>query len=396
MWLAATCAAIWLSGAAHAQISGDVVRVGVLNDMNGVFQDTNGPGSVAAARLAAEDFAGGGRNIRVEIVSADHQNRPDVGSAIARRWLDQEGVDAIVDVPNSAVGLAVNTVARGTRMTFLASSTATSDLTGAACSPNTVQWVSDTYALGRGAARAMMARGGDSWYFLTVDFALGHAIQRDASAFIEANGGRVLGAARHPLGATDFSSFLLQAQASRARVIGLANATPDAGNAIKQAGEFGLTRNQAIVAFLFHINDIHAIGLRAAQGLTVIEPFYWDHDEQTRAFARRFQERMGRPPSSNHAGVYSATIAYLRAVAAVGSDDARQVLPEMRRAPIQDPLFGETVIRADGRAVHRMLLLETKRPEESRGAWDYYRIVQIIPGDEAFRPLADGGCPMIR
>ncbi len=384
------------TAAARAQISGDVVRVGVLNDTAGVFQDTNGPGSVIAARLAAEDFAGGGRGIRVEIVQADHQNKADIGSAIARRWLDVEGVDAIVDVPNSAVGLAVNTVARESRMALLASSTATSDLTGRACSPNTVQWVTDSYAIGRTAARAMMERGGQSWFFLTVDYALGHAIQRDAGEFIEANGGRVMGAARHPLGATDFSSLLLQAQASRANVIGLANASPDSGNAIKQAAEFGLTRNQRLVAFLMFVNDVHAIGLQAAQGLLLMEAFYWDMNDETRAFSRRFQERMGRPPSTNQAGVYSATLAYLRAVAASGTDDARQAIPAMKRAPFQDPLFGETYIRQDGRTVHAMHLFEVKRPEESRGPWDYYRLVQTVPGEQAFRPLTEGGCPLLR
>lgn len=385
-----------LGQAAQAQVSDGVVRVGVLNDISGVFQDTNGPGSVAAARLAAEDFAGGGRSIRVEVVQADHQNRADVGSAIARRWLDQEGVDAIVDVPNSAVGLAVNTVARGTRMAFLASSTATSDLTGRACSPNTVQWVTDSYAIGRTAARAMLQRGGDTWYFLTVDYALGQAIQRDATEFIEASGGRVLGASRHPLGATDFSSFLLAARASRAKVVGLANASPDTGNAIKQAAEFGLTRGQNLVAFLMFVNDVHAVGLQAAQGLLLMEAFYWDMNDETRAFGRRFQERMGRPPSTNQAGVYSATLAYLRAVAAAGTDDARQAVPEMKRAPIRDPLFGETVVRQDGRAVHAMHLFEVKRPEESRGPWDYYKLVQTIPGEEAFRPMAEGGCELVR
>jgi branched-chain amino acid transport system substrate-binding protein len=269
------------------------------------------------------------------VVSADHQNRPDVGSALARRWLDVDRVDAIVDVPNSAVGLAVNNVARGTRMTFLASSTATSDLTGSQCSPNTVQWVTDTWAIGRTAARAMMSRGGNSWFFLTVDFALGQAIQRDASEFIEQNGGRVLGQARHPLGTVDFSSFLTTAQRSRAQVIGLANASPDTGNAIKQAAEFRITRNQRLVAFLMFVNDVHAIGLEAAQGLLLMEAFYWDMDEQTRAFSRRFQERMGRPPSTNQAGVYSSTLAYLNAVARAGTDDARQVVPEMKRVPIR-------------------------------------------------------------
>jgi branched-chain amino acid transport system substrate-binding protein len=396
--LLAAMAAMGLAGGAAAQVSDGVVRIGVLNDTTGVFQDTNGPGSAVAARMAAEDFnaTAAGRGIRVEIVAADHQNRPDVGSAITRRWLDLEGVDAVVDVPNSAVGLAVNNIARGTRMTFLASSTATSDLTGSQCSPNTVQWVTDTWAIGRTAARAMMARGGNSWYFLTVDYALGHAIQRDASEFIQSNGGQVLGASRHPLGVADYSSFLQLAQRSRAQVIGLANASPDTGNAIRQAAEFRLTRNQRVVAFLMFVNDVHALGLGTAQGLLLMEAFYWDMDDGTRAFSRRFQERLGRVPSTNQAGVYSSTLAYLNAVARAGTDDARQVVPEMKRAPIQDPLFGETTIRQDGRAVHAMHLFEVKAPGESRGPWDYYRLVQTIPGDQAFRPLAEGGCALVR
>ena len=381
---------------ARAQVSDGVVRVGVLNDTSGVFQDTNGPGSVVAARLAAEDFAGGDQGLKVEVVQADHQNRADVGAAIAKRWLDVEGVDAIVDVPNSAVGLAVNSVARGTRMTFLASSTATSDLTGSACSPNTVQWVTDSYAIGRAASQATLAGGGDSWYFLTVDFALGQAIQRDATAFIESHGGKVIGASRHPLGATDYSSFLLSAQASGAKVVGLANVSPDTGTAIKQAAEFGLTRSQRLVAFLMFINDVNAVGLQAAQGLLLSEAFYWDMNDSTRAFSRRFGERMGRPPSANQAGVYSATLAFLRAVAAAGTDDARKVVPAMKAAPIQDPLFGETTVREDGRAVHAMFLFEVKRPEESTGPWDTYRLVRTIPGADAFRPMSEGGCSLVR
>jgi branched-chain amino acid transport system substrate-binding protein len=394
--LLAAVAALWV-GTAEAQVSDDVVRIGVLNDTTGLFQDTNGPGSAVAALMAAEDFnaTAAGRGIRVEIVAADHQNRPDVGSQIARRWLDLDGVDAIVDVPNSAVGLAVNNVARNTRMTFLASSTATSDLTGSQCSPNTVQWVTDTWAIGRTAARAMMARGGNSWFFLSVDFALGQAIQRDAGEFIQANGGQILGSVRHPLGTADFSSFLQQAQRSRAQVIGLANASPDTGNAIRQAAEFRITRNQRVVAFLMFVNDVHALGLETAQGLLLMEAFYWDMDDRTRAFSRRFQERMGRPPSTNQAGVYSSVLAYLNAVARAGTDDARQVVPEMKRQPIQDPLFGETIIRPDGRAVHAMHLFEVKAPADSRAPWDYYRLVQTIPGEQAFRPMAEGGCAMI-
>jgi branched-chain amino acid transport system substrate-binding protein len=395
--LAATAGA----AAARAEISDGVVRVGVLNDISGVFQDYNGPGSVAAARMAAEDFAASsaGRGLRVEVVAGDHQNRPDVGSALVRRWLDVDRVDAVVDVPNSAVALAINEIIRGTRMTLLASSTASSDLTGRACSPNTVQWVTDTWAIARSTAAAMLRQGGESWYFLAVDFALGQAIVRDATEFIAASGGRVLGTARHPLGTSDFSSFLLQAQASRARVVGLANAGPDTANAIKQAAEFGMMRpgsGQQVVGMLMFINDVHAIGLPTAQGLLLTEAFYWDMDEATRAFARRFAERMGgRMPSTNQAGVYSATLAYLNAVAAAGSDAAMAAVPAMRGAsPIRDPMFGEVTVRPDGRAVHAMHLFRVKRPEESRGPWDTYALVQTVPGEQAFRPMAEGGCPM--
>lgn len=387
-------------GGADAQISDDVVRVGVLNDISGVFQDTNGPGSVMAARMAAEDFAGGGRGIRVEIVQGDHQNRADVGSALVRRWLDVDKVDAVVDVPNSAVGLAINTLLRDSRATLLASSTATSELTGAQCSPNTVQWVTDTWAIANSTAAGVMQRGGDSWYFLTVDYALGHGIVRDATAFIEARGGRVLGGARHPLGTSDLSSMLLQARSSRAKVVGLANAGADTINAVKQAAEFGVgpRSGQSLVAMLAFINDVHAMGLRAAQGVLLTEAFYWDMNEGTRAWSRRFGERMGgnRVPSTNQAGVYSATLAYLRAVAGAGTDDARRVVPEMKRAPFQDPLFGDMAVRQDGRAVHAMHLFEVKKPEESRHPFDYYKLVHTIPGDQAFRPMAEGGCPLVR
>ncbi|CAA9278334.1 MAG: ABC transporter, substrate-binding protein (cluster 4, leucine/isoleucine/valine/benzoate) [uncultured Acetobacteraceae bacterium] len=399
-WLAAAAGLLACLGGARAEISDGVVRVGVLNDISGVFQDTNGPGSVMAARMAAEDFAGGGRGIRVEIVQGDHQNRADVGSALVRRWLDVDRVDAVVDVPNSAVGLAINTLLRDSRAALLASSTATSELTGAQCSPNTVQWVTDTWAIANSTAAGVMQRGGDSWYFLTVDYALGHGIVRDASSFIEARGGRVLGGARHPLGTSDLSSLLLQARSSRAKIVGLANAGADTINAVKQAAEFGVgpRSGQSLVAMLAFINDVHAMGLRAAQGVLLTEAFYWDMNEETRAWSRRFGERMGgnRVPSTNQAGVYSATLAYLRAVAAAGTDDARRAVPEMKRAPFRDPLFGDMAVRADGRAVHAMHLFEVKKPEESRYPFDYYNVVHTIPGEQAFRPVAEGGCPLVR
>ena len=388
------------SGGAFSQVSDGVVRVGVLNDVSGVFQDTNGMGSVEAARMAAEDFAGGGKGIKVEIVYADHQNKPDVGSAIARRWLDLDGVDAIVDVPNSAVGLAVNSLLRDTRMAFLASSTATADLTGKACSPNTVQWVNDTWATGNTTAAAMMKRGGDSWYFLTVNYALGQGIEAEATGYIQRNGGKVLGAVRQPLGTSDFSSPLLQAQGSKAKVIGLANAGADTINAVKQAAEFGIKDGgQSLVAFLVFINDVHAMGLKAAQGLLLTESFYWDMDDGTRAFAKRFAARPGmngKMPSGNQAGVYANTLAYLRAVAATGSDEAKPVIAEMKKASFKDPLFGDVTVRPDGRVIHPVHLFEVKAPAESKGEWDLYKLVGTVPADQAFRPVAEGGCAMLR
>ena len=389
-----------LATPALAQVSDNVVRIGVLNDTTGMFQDTNGMGSVEAARMAAEDFNQQRKDIKVEIIFADHQNKPDVGSAVVRRWIDIEGVDAVVDVPNSAVGLAVNALLRNTRATFLASSTATSDLTGKACSPNTVQWVNDTWATGNATAAAMMRRGGDSWYFLTVNFALGQAIEADASRYISEHGGTLLGSSRHPIATSDFSSFLLQAQASKAKVIGLANSGTDTINAIKQASEFGLRdRGQALVAFLIFINDVHAIGIDVARGLLLTEAFYWDMNEDTRAFARRFAARPGmggKMPSGNQAGVYSATLAYLKAVSATNSDDARLVVPQMKKGTATDPLFGELAVRQDGRAIHAIHLFQVKSPEESKGPWDLYNQIATIPADQAFRPISEGGCPLVK
>jgi branched-chain amino acid transport system substrate-binding protein len=382
---------------AHAEISDNVVKVGVLNDISGIFQDTNGMGSVEAARMAADDFAGGGKNIKVEVIFADHQNKADVGSSIVRRWLDLDHVDAIVDVPNSSVGLAINALTRNSRATFLASSTASADLTGKDCSPNTVQWVNDTWAVGHATSAAMMKRGGDSWYFLTVDYALGKGIEAEATDYIGAHGGKVLGASRHPLGTADFSSLLLQAQSSKAKVIGLANAGGDTINAVKQAGEFGIRESgQSLVAFLVFLNDVHAMGLPAAKGLQLTEAFYWDMNDETRAWAKRFVERNnGKYPSANQAGVYAATLAYLKAVAATGSDDAKDAVPQMKKAPFHDPLFGDMQVRPDGRGVHAIYLFEVKKPEESKYPYDYYKLIETVPADQAFRPIAQGNCPML-
>jgi branched-chain amino acid transport system substrate-binding protein len=382
---------------AHAEISDNVVKVGVLNDISGIFQDTNGMGSVEAARMAADDFAGGGKGIKVEVIFADHQNKADVGSSIVRRWLDLDHVDAIVDVPNSSVGLAINALTRNSRATFLASSTASADLTGKDCSPNTVQWVNDTWAVGHATSAAMMKRGGDSWYFLTVDYALGKGIEAEATDYIGAHGGKVLGASRHPLGTADFSSLLLQAQSSKAKVIGLANAGGDTINAVKQAGEFGIRESgQSLVAFLVFLNDVHAMGLPAAKGLQLTEAFYWDMNDETRAWAKRFVERNnGKYPSANQAGVYAATLAYLKAVAATGSDDAKDAVPQMKKAPFHDPLFGDMQVRPDGRGVHAIYLFEVKKPEESKYPYDYYKLIETVPADQAFRPIAQGNCPML-
>ena len=389
-----------LCAPARAEISDNIVRVGVLNDISGIFQDTNGMGSVEAARMAVEDFNGGGKGVKAEIVYADHQNKADIGSAIVRKWLDVDHVDAVVDVPNSAVGLTVNELLRDTRMTFLASSTASSDLTGKSCSPNTIQWVNDAWATGNTTAAAMMGRGGKDWYFITVNYALGQGIEAEATNYIDKHGGKVLGSARHPLGTSDFASFLLQAQSSKAKVIGLANAGGDAINAVKQAAEFGIQQGgQSVVAFLLFINDVHGMGLKAAQGLQLLEAFYWDMNDDTRAFARRFAARAGmngKMPSGNQAGVYAATLAYLNAVAATGSDDARVVVPQMKTIKGNDKLFGETAIREDGRVVHPMYLFEVKKPEESKYPYDYYRLISTVPADQAFRPIADGRCPLVK
>src|ERR1700686_651015 len=395
--LALSCAA-W--GSARAEISDNVVRVGVLNDISGIFQDTNGMGSVEAARMAAEDFNGGAKNIKVEIVYADTQKKADVGPAIVRKWLDVDGVDAVVDVPNSAVGLTINSLLRDSKMTFLASSTASSDLTGKACSPNTIQWVNDVWATGNATAAAMMGRGGKEWFFVTVNFALGQGIEAEAPNYIEKHGGKVLGSARHPLGTSDFASLLLQAQSSKAEVIGLANAGGDTINAVKQAAEFGIREGgQTMVAFLLFINDVHGMGLKVAQGLQLLEAFYWDMNDDTRAFAKRFSARPGmngKMPSGNQAGVYASTLAYLNAVAATGSDNAKDVVPQMKKFKGKDKLFGEVTIRQDGRVVHPMYLFEIKKPEESKYPYDYYKLVSTIPAEQAFRPLADGGCSLVK
>lgn len=382
---------------ARAEIPNNLVKVGVLTDMSGPFADQVGAGSVAAARLAAEDFMAGNGGLKVEILSADHQNKPDVGTAQARQWVDQDGVDAIVDLPNSAVALGVATVMKDKNRVALASSSATSDLTGKACAPTTVQWVLDTWSLGHSTAQALLAQGADTWFFVTVDYALGQALERDAAEAVTKGGGKVLGQVRHPLGAADLSSALLQAQSSGAKVLALANTGADVINAIKQAGEFGLTQSMRVAALFIQLSDVHGLGLQAAQGLLTTEAFYWDLNEGTRAFAKRFAERMnGRMPTANHAGVYAATMAYLEAVKGANTIEGVKVVDWMKAHPTDLPSWGHVEIRADGRAIHPMYLFRVKAPSASRGPYDYYELVQTIPADKAFRPMNEGGCPLIK
>ncbi len=385
------------AGIARAEVPA-TVKIGVLNDMSGPFADQSGPGSVVAARMAAEDFAAArpAAPFAVEILSADHQNKPDVGSSIVRQWIDRDGVAAVADSVNSGVGLAVNQVMRERNRTFVASNVGTSDLTGKACAPTTVQWTMDTWAMGNAAARTLMAQGGTSWYFISVDYALGAALQRDATAVLTSLGGEVLGSTRHPLGTTDFSSYLVQAQSSGAKVVALADTGSDLVNGVKQAAEFGLTRDQTLTGLFVTIMDVDAIGLPDARGMLLTEAFYWDLNDDTRAFSRRFAGRFGgRMPTENQAGVYSSVLAYLNAVRAAGSIDGDKVLAQLRAAPIEDRLFGTVTVRPDGRAVHAMYEFRVKPPERSRGRWDYYDLVATIPAAQAFRPLGEGGCPLV-
>jgi len=382
-------------GVANAQVSDDVVKIGVLNDMSGLYADIAGPGSVLAAQMAVEDF---GKSLKVEIVSADHQNKPDVGASIARQWFDTEKVDVIVDVPTSSVALAINEIAREKKKAFLNSGAATSDLTGKNCSPNTVHWTYDTWMLAHGTGSAIVKTGGDSWFFLTADYAFGHALERDTENVVKAGGGKVVGKVRHPLNTQDFSSFLLQAQASKAKIIGLANAGGDTINSIKQASEFGITQSgQNLAGLLVFLTDVHGLGLKIAQGLILTETFYWDLNDSTRAWSKRFVEKSGgKYPTMVQAGVYASILHYLRAIEASKTDDGTKTIAKMKEMPTDDPLFGKGTIRADGRKIHPAYLFEVKKPAESKGPYDYYKLRTTIPADQAFRPLSEGNCPLVK
>ncbi|MEY2656859.1 MAG: ABC transporter substrate-binding protein, partial [Betaproteobacteria bacterium] len=392
-------AACLIGTTAQAQISDGIVKIGVLNDMSGLYSDITGPGSVVAAKMAVEDYLkASGSKLKVEVVGADHQNKPDIGSNITRQWYDTDKVDMIADVPTSSVGLAVAQITKEKGKLHLNSGSATADLSGKACNANTIHWTYDTWMLANGTGKAIVKSGGNTWFFLTADYAFGHALERDTEAVVTQNGGRVVGKVRTPFPTQDFSSFLLQAQASKAKIIGLANAGGDTTNSIKQAAEFGITKGgQNLAGLLVFLPDVHSLGLNTAQGLMLTETFYWDLNDQTRAWSKRFAAANGgKNPSMVQAGVYSSVLHYLKAVDAAKTDDGTKVAAKMKELPTDDPLFGKGTIRADGRKIHPAYLFEVKKPSESKGPYDYYKLVATIPANEAFRPLADSDCPLVK
>jgi len=381
---------------ASAQISDDVVRIGVLNDQSGLYADLGGPGSVVAARMAVEDAGGTMLGKPVDVVFADHQNKADIGAAIARRWFDAEKVDMAIGFDNSSVALAVEQLAAEHNRIAIAGAVGSTAFTGKACTPTEASWIYDSYALTTSLARSVVAEGRDTWFFLTVDYAFGHSLEADATQAVLAAGGRVLGSVRHPLNTPDFSSYLLQAQASGAKVVALANGGGDMINAIKQANEFGLTRGQTVVALLVFISDVHSMGLQTAQGLKFVTAFYWDRDDESRDWSKRFFARHGTMPTQAQASVYSAVRHYLASIAAAGTDEAKAVMAKMREIPVNDFYAKNGRVREDGRLVHDMYFAEVKKPGASRDPWDVYNILGTIPGASAFRSLQDGGCPLVR
>ncbi len=393
--------ALSLAVTSFALAQDKTVKIGSLSDQSGLYADLGGPGSTLAAQMAVEDSGLTAKGWKIDVISGDHQNKPDVGVNIARQWFDVDKVDVIVDVPNSGVALAVNNVVREKNGVYINSGAATSDLTNAQCSPNTVHWTYDTYMLAHSTGQALVKSGGDSWFFLTADYAFGAALERDTTAVITANGGKVLGGVKHPLNTADFSSFLLQAQASKAKVIGLANAGGDTTNSIKQAAEFGIVKGgQKLAALLLFITDVKAIGLETAQGLNFTETFYWDRNDESRAFAKRFSARMknGAEPTMVHAGVYAGVIHYLKALEALGGNphDGIKVVEKMKSIPTDDPLFGKGEIEPNGRTIHPAYLFEVKKPSESKGPWDFYKLVATVPADQAFTPLSESKCALLK
>jgi branched-chain amino acid transport system substrate-binding protein len=394
----AALALILACGTANAQQLN--VKIGVLTDMSSLYADVTGPGALVAAKMAAADYMKDNPNVKVEAIGGDHQNKADIGSQIANQWYDVDKVDLIVDVPNSGVALSISQISAQKNKVFVGSGPATSDLTGAKCNANTVHWTYDTWMLANGTGKAIVKTGGDTWFFLTSDYAFGHALERDTAAVVEANGGKVLGKVRHPINTNDFSSFLLQAQSSKAKVIGLANAGGDTINSIKQAAEFGIVKGgQSLAGLLVFASDINAMGLNTAQGLVFTETWYWDMNDSNRAWTKRWQSERnaaGKVPTMNQAGVYAGTLHYLKAVSALKSAaDGKAVVAKMKELPTDDPLFGKGTIRADGRKLHPAYLFEVKKPEESKYPGDFYKLRATIPADEAFRPLKEGNCPLV-
>jgi branched-chain amino acid transport system substrate-binding protein len=394
----ALLASLWSLG---ALADDKIVKIGVLTDLSSLYADLGGPGSILAAQMAVEDSGLTKEGWNIEVISGDHQNKPDIGVGIARRWFDEDKVDVIADVPNSGVGLAIAGVAKEKNFVYMNSGAASSDLTGKACTPNTVHWTYDTYTLANGTGKAVVKAGGDTWFFLTADYAFGHALQRDTSAVVEANGGKIVGSVNVPLNTPDFSSFLLQAQSSGAKIVGLANAGGDTTNSIKQAHEYGIAGGgQKLAALLLFISDINGLGLEVAQGLQFTETFYWDMNDGTRAFSKRFAERMKNhaEPTMVQAGVYASLIHYFKALEALGGNphDGAKVVAKMKELPTDDPLFGKGMIRIDGRTIHPAYLFEVKSPAESKYPWDYYKLIATIPAEEAFRPLAQSECPLVK
>lgn len=377
-------------------LSGDMLKIGVMNDMSGLYADLAGPGSVEAARMAVQDFGGKVLGKPVEIVFADHQNKPDVGANKAREWYDTQGVDMIVDVPTSSVAIAVAKVSAEKKRVYINSTAASTRLTNEDCTPYTVHYTYDTYALANGTGKAIVQGGGKSWFFITADYAFGHSLESDTAAVVKSTGGEVKGVVRHPLNASDFSSFLLQAQASKAQIVGLANAGGDTINSVKAANEFGLTKNQTLAGLLMFISDIHSLGLQTAQGMMLTDAWYWDLNDETRKFGRRFFEKMKRMPSFAQAGVYSGVLTYLKAVQAAGTDDADKVMVELKKMKINDMFAKNGYIRQDGRMVHDMYLMQVKKPSESKYPWDYYHVKATIPAEQAFQPLSKSTCPLIK
>jgi branched-chain amino acid transport system substrate-binding protein len=395
--LAGVLAALTVVGAAQAQIAKDTVKIGVLADMSSLYADLGGPGSTEAAKMAVADFGGTVGGKKIEVVSADHQNKPDVGAAIARQWFDQDGVDMITDLTTSSVALAVQEVARAKNKVILVNGAASSDLTGKACAPTAVHWMYDTVALANGTGAAVVKAGGDSWFFITADYAFGHALERDTAEVVKANGGKVLGSVKVPLNNADFSSYLLQAQASKAKIIGLANAGGDTVNSIKQAAEFGIVASgQKLAGLLVFVTDVHSLGLKTAQGLQLTEGFYWDRDDETRAWSKKFADKMHKEPTMVQAGVYSAVTHYLNAVKAANSIDGPAVVKELKSGKINDFAIRNGHIQEDGSLVHDMYLFEVKKPEESKGEWDLYKSISTIPGEQAFKRPKGNECPLVK